>query len=471
MASPGGLRRVVTLKGGSLVKKCACLVSLVLLVGSSSSCARSPQAQQARELTAKATEFVDLLGKEDFATAVQDFDDVMTRAMPAPKLEGAWKTVVGQAGPFQRQVRTRAARDKGFDIIVVTCRFQKATIDVKVVFNQQQQITGLWFAPSQEAAAEYEPPAYVKPDSFREQEVTVGTGEWAVPGTLSVPQGEGPFPALVLVHGSGPHDRDETIGPNKPFRDLAGGLASRGIAVLRYEKRTKHHTAQLAAVKDSITVKEETIDDAMAAVSVLREAQGVDPKRIYVLGHSLGGMLIPRIGARDAHIAGFIILAGTTRPLEDVYLEQVSYIFSLDGTVSESEKAELDKIRAQVAKLKDPELSPATPAAELPLGVSATYWLDLRGYNPPEAAKSLKRPMLVLQGGRDYQVTMTDFEGWQKALSGREEVQFKLYPGLNHLFVTGEGRSTPAEYEKAGHVAESVIDDIANWVNQPLAPE
>ena len=135
---------------------------------------------------------------------------------------------------------------------------------------------------------------------------------------------------MILVHGSGPHDRDETIGPNKPFRDLAHGLASQGIAVLRYEKRTKEHPVRMAMSVNTITVKEETIDDAVAAFEALKSQEKIDPKRIFVLGHSLGGTLLPRIGKAKDGIAGFISLAGSTRPMEDLVLEQTRYILSLE---------------------------------------------------------------------------------------------------------------------------------------------
>jgi predicted alpha/beta hydrolase len=154
------------------------------------------------------------------------------------------------------------------------------------------------------------------------------------------------------VHGSGPLDRDETVFANKPFRDLAWGLASQGIAVLRYEKRTKQHAAKLGAIGGPWTLKEETIDDVLAAVALLRQTAGIEVTRIFVLGHSLGGMLIPRIGTRDAPIAGFIVLAGATRPLEDMILEQTTYLVSLEGSISQEKQAHLDEITKQVAHIK-----------------------------------------------------------------------------------------------------------------------
>ncbi len=441
------------------------LLSVMVLLAGSLSYAQQQGVSKLGGITALATEFVELLEKEDFSGAVKNFDSTMKKAVSPEKLQEIWKSLIAQVGPFKKQVGIRTEKVSQYDIVYVKCEFEKSPLDVKVVFNNAKQIAGLFFVPSQ-PSFKYKPPIYVRPNSYQEKEVIVGSGEWRLPGTLTLPIGEGPFPGVVLVHGSGPNDRDESIGPNKPFRDLAWGLASQGIAVLRYEKRTKEYAKKLTSIKDSITVKEETIDDALLAASMLRKIEGMDAKKIFVLGHSLGGMLIPRIGILDPSITGFIIMAGTTRPLEDVILEQMSYIFSLDGTISKDEKTQLDQLKTQVAKVKNPQLSINTPSKYLPFGVPVKYWLNLRGYNPPELARNLKQPMLILQGGRDYQVTMEDFQSWERALFFRKNVEFKIYPELNHLFIEGEGKSTPAEYQKAGHVAKIVIDDIANWIKK-----
>jgi uncharacterized protein len=419
-----------------------------------------------KDVASLADRFVERLADGDFAAAVNEFDAAMRKALPEEKLKQTWKGVTAQVGPLEARLGARTERVGEYDAVLVACRFEKARLDVRVVYNRSRQISGLFFLPP-EATAEYQPPPYARPERFEEREVEVGAGTpWVLPGTLTMPLGDGPFPAVVLVHGSGPHDRDETIGPNKPFRDLAWGLASRGVAVLRYEKRTRQYGARLAAGKDEITVKEETIDDALAALSLLRSTPKVDSSRVFLLGHSLGGMLVPRIQALDDEIAGCIVAAGSTRPLEDIIDDQFRYIFSLEGTISEENEVRLRELAQQVARVKDAGLSPDTPSAELPLGIPAAYWLDLRGYHPAEAARGMTCRILILHGGRDYQVTSDDFEGWKDALSSRENGRFRLYPKLNHLFIEGDGRSTPAEYETAGHVAESVVEEIAAWIKE-----
>jgi dienelactone hydrolase len=279
-----------------------------------------------------------------------------------------------------------------------------------------------------------------------------------------MPNGQGAFPAVVLIHGSGPNDRDETVGANKPFKDLAWSLASRGIAVLRYDKRTKVHADELAWLANGITVKEETTDDALAAVDLLRRTDDIDAERIFVLGHSLGGMLAPRMAQADRDIAGLIIMAGPTRPLEDLVVEQTQYIVSLSGDVSAQEQRQVEAIRQEVAAIKALKPSMDVSAQDQLLGAPPQYWLDLQGYNPAAAASVLPQPMLILQGERDYQVTLIDFQGWVDALSGRSDVLLKSYPDLNHLFISGAGQSTPEEYLTPDNVAAIVIDDVANWI-------
>ena len=221
-----------------------------------------------------------------------------------------------------------------------------------------------------------------------------------------------------------------------------------------------------AASDKPLTAKEETVDDAVAAVALLRGKPEIDGKRIVVAGHSLGGMLAPRIAQQDASIAGLVILSGTTRPLEDVILEQVTYLASLDSTAPTAvSNAKLEKIRHQVEAIK--ALRPDKPSSEiLILGASPQYWLDLRDYHPAETAKAFTKPMFILQGGRDYQVTMDDFKGWQNALGTRTNVTFKIYPNLNHLFMRGVGKSTPGEYASIGYVSTEVVNDIADWMKK-----
>jgi dienelactone hydrolase len=410
----------------------------------------------------RARAVVDLLLQEKYAQLFERFTPQMKAALPVATMETNLKTQFQALGPVQRILDSQSRKNGAFEVVVVPVVFEKATVNIQLSFNEAGEVAGMFFRPGTAAATPWQAPAYSQADKFRSEEVTVGKGEWALPGTLLMPAAAGPSPGVVLVHGSGPNDRDETVGANKPFRDLAEGLASRGIAVLRYEKRTKVYGAKMAGL-NGLTVREETIDDAVAAAELLRSQAGVDQRRIFVLGHSLGGYLAPRIGHQDSKLAGLIVLAGSTRPLDVLIAEQTNYIASLQGNLSADARKQLEQLQAAAARLKNLKPGDNIPASEL-FGVPASYWLDLKSYDPCAEASSLKMPMLILQGERDYQVTLADFARWKQALGARKDVVLKTYPNLNHLFEAGQGKSRPEEYTKPLHVAPEVIDDIVKWI-------
>jgi fermentation-respiration switch protein FrsA (DUF1100 family) len=411
------------------------------------------------QLEQQAVEWVNLVVEKQFEPAVKFFDKTMSEQVPPARLQEIWNGLISQVGNYENVIGTRTSQMNEFTLVFVTCKFAKATLDIQLTYNDERKIAGLFFQPSS-AVTSYSLPEYADADLFTETEVSIGTGKWLLPATLTVPKGEGPFPAIILVHGSGPNDRDETLGGNKPFKDLAWGLASRNIAVLRYEKRTKQYPQETVANIQFLTVQEETIDDALAAVTLLAETKGIDNQRIYVLGHSLGGMLAPRIASQDGRIAGIIILAGLTRKLTDTILDQFHYLASLDGTIDEKKAEQINAIAQQVKKVNDLDFN----EGEIIFGAGKAYWQDLEKYDTVTTAKSLTIPMLILQGERDYQVTMEDFYGWASGLKGMKNVTLKTYATLNHLFITGTGKSTPSEYNQPGHVNKTIIEDIAAWI-------
>jgi dienelactone hydrolase len=304
----------------------------------------------------------------------------------------------------------------------------------------------------------------VEPQAAKVQRVRVDVGSPPLIATLTRPASTERSPVVVLVSGSGPNDRDETIGPNKPFRDLADGLAARGVATLRYDKRTRRFPASIDPA--TFTATDEYVPDAVAAVKALRERADVDSNRIFVLGHSQGGTFAPKIAATDPQIAGIILLAAGAAPFGPALLRQATYLANLPGEIGTHARAQLPMVQEFVRQIDRPDLAPGDMLSSPLLGGSGpAYFLDLRAYDELSVARSLSQPMLILQGERDYQVTVTDdFNRWTEALAGRTAVTAHRYPQANHEFIDGAGPPTPADYEQPGHVNRQVITDIAHWV-------
>jgi len=305
-----------------------------------------------------------------------------------------------------------------------------------------------------------------------EKQVTIGEGgKYPLNGILSLPDNcASKVPAVVLVHGSGSHDKDETIYGNKPFRDIAAYLPTKGIAVLRYDKRTFVYGKQMVKEKDfsSFTVKDEMMEDAILAANLLRNENGIDPNRVYIAGHSLGGMLAPRIDAEGGNFAGLIILAGSPRSLTDIMKSQ-----------SEEMIPQLGKLLQMLAKKQfasfgkkiDAINSMTEEEAKKTKFIGRNYMWYLKEMNEHPVAdylKAIEKPVLILQGGKDFQVTVEkDFALYQQICGGKQNIHFKLYPELNHLFMKslyGRIKDVKKEYKAPQNVDPAVLDDIAGFI-------
>jgi len=340
-------------------------------------------------------------------------------------------------------------------------KFSNTSIHVQFTLNPARQVVGMYFRPPEKPLPyQWKRPDYAKPDSFHERELTVGNDQWKLGATLTLPTAKGPVAGIVLVHGPGPNDRNESLFATRIFEDLAEGLSSRGFAVLRYDKRTKQYGSEMS--ESTYTLDDETVEDAVRAVALLRKQPEVDPNRVFVLGHTLGGYASPRIASRDRKIAGLILLAAPARPIEDVAFGQTDYVAHLKGDPGTGEQARLDQLKADVVKVKKLDAKADNPL--ILLGLPTQWWLNVKGYDPVAQAKRLGLPMLVLQGERDFQVTMQDFELWKSGLSANTKVVFHTYPNLNDLFTPGKGKGSPAEYHNPGNVAPEVLDNIASWL-------
>ena len=305
---------------------------------------------------------------------------------------------------------------------------------------------------------------------MKQEQIILGQNtRYPLKGLLTLPEGQGPFPAVVLVHGSGSSNMDEKVGKLTPFKDIAQGLAQRGVACIRYDKRSYAHGLKMVLdKKHPITVREETIDDALLAARLLRSDRRIDPERVFLAGHSMGAMLAPRIECQGGDFRGLILLAGSPRRLEEILLEQTREILAgmkgFPRAIAGKQLAQLEQSFRGLYDLTDEE------ARQKKMGGGTTLYY-FKEMGQPTVAQWLamtRKPMLIVQGEKDVQVKAhVDFARYQQLLGDRENVTFRLYPGLNHCFVPARFDSiadAKKEFTPERHIGPEVLDDIADWI-------
>ncbi|RJO78375.1 DUF3887 domain-containing protein [Nocardia panacis] len=384
------------------------------------------------------TRVAELARTRQFTDIEALFTPELRAAVSAETLAVAWSGEVAKIGEV-REVRPAIVEPMGdLTRVSVPVSCERGALTIVVSVDHAGQLNGFRLAPP--ATSLWTPPRYVDPRAFVERDLD------HLPATVTLPRRSGPRPGVVLL-SSGPMDRDMTTGPNKPFKDLAQGLATRGAAVLRFDK-----TARACA-----TMVEEYLPDTIAGIHALQEESGVD--RVYVLGHSGGGKAAPRVAAAEPDVAGVIIMAADTVPLGRSAVRTARYL-AARGVVDM-----VDSIAERAARLEDPELSAET--TDLLFDWPGSYWLDLRDYDQVATAATLNRPILLLQGGRDYQVTVAeDLPLWRAELVGAD-VTIRVHDACDHLFFAGSGPSVPSDYLAPQHVDAAVVDDIATWLGLP----
>jgi uncharacterized protein len=312
----------------------------------------------------------------------------------------------------------------------------------------------------------YSTPKYAKKRKFKEREIYFKGNDFLIPGTLTIPKRGKKLPLVILIPGYGIYDRDCTIGSTKAFKDLAWGLASKKVAVIRYDKRSFIYAAKITEFfDDQYTAYEDIITDAIAAIKLAKSVPKISHEKIYLAGHDLGGMLSPRIAGMSPGLKGIILLAANARPLEDLILEQMRLTgeFAKDRNLHLKNAGAMnpEKIENQVSEVKNPRLSIETSAYDLPLNLSPRFWLDLRNYNAFAAARNTRLPLLFLQGENDQEITVTDLNIWKEELKDYKTAEFKTYPGLNHFFI-----DIGSDNSASGSLSGAVVEDISKWVKK-----
>jgi len=400
-----------------------------------------------------ANAFFAALKVHDYGTAYGLFSAKMKAAVPQENLQVLWLRQVDQLGHLVSWTTYQGAAIEGRDVLVSYLKFEQGELRATVlVTSKTSDLAGFYLqVPPGRPVIAVLAPAYIDTTKFTAMDASVGAEPLLLSGTITVPVGSGPFPAVVLVHGSGANDRDETVGPNKLFKDLAEGLSTRGVIVLRYDKRTFQYGSKLT---NSLSIDDEVVYDAMSAVQVLRARHDVDTSRIYVIGHSLGGLLAPEIAVRSGAVAGVALLAPPGRPPWELIVSQMRF--------AKAPQAQIADVERKIGLIKQGKLGD-----ERLFGSPQSYWLDWASRDGVSMAKKLGRPVLVMRGDRDFQVEDVDLDTWRRGLNGVPFTEVVSMPKLNHLFMAGEGEPNAAEYNVAKHVDPSVIDKLSAFVLAP----
>lgn len=406
--------------------------------------------EQAKQLAEKHTQ---LMLDGDFAAVLNESSDAVKKRLDAQAMEAAWNQVTALAGEYENIHSVEYSQANGYATVRVTAYFTASGVIISYVYNADGIIEGI----NLNLTSREEKIALTDTEKFCEKEITVG--EYALKGIVTLPKNKEGYPVAVLVQGSGASDCDETVGANKPFREIAHALAEKGIATVRVNKRF-YQLPQLASEKgDTLTIYDEYMDDVYAAIDYAKENVS---NTVFVIGHSQGGMSAPKI-MQDKDLAGAVIMAGTIRGLEDVVFDQNMRVLEA-GNYPDSEKNALtQQIMDEVRKVKN--LTADDKSA--PLGIPASYWLSLRDLDAENILKKTDRPVLLMQGTRDFQVYEDkDYQHMLSVLKDNKNISYRCYDGLNHLFMpqAQPGVIDVTEYAQPNHIPRYVTDDIAQFI-------
>ena len=395
-----------------------------------------------------ADNFVKFLSNNEYEKAYKCTDSVFKNKITEEKFQNIWNGVLAVNGDLKEYSFNCALNNFEY----YTCVFKNSIVDLKIILSNTNQVKSFFLVPIFECENK------IEKQNFLENKIEIQSDTFTISASLIEANSDIKV-ICIFIQGSGPSDRDETIGPNKPIKDLAYGLGKKGISSIRFDKRTFTYKN----LDSNITIKDEVIEDVLAVIDFIKENNNYNNYKLYLIGHSLGGMLAPKIATISHKVDGIIYLAANSRPLEKLIETQTKYIFNYDNHLSNEETIYLKSLDNKLGYLND-SLKLSSPTHKLPLGIPASYWLSLINYNQVEVASQLDIPMLFLQGKRDYQVTNYDFCGWKKRLGKKKNVSFKRYKNLNHIFLEGKTKSHPNEYLISKKVPSYVINDISKWI-------
>lgn len=434
------------------------LIAVVLLVGCSKNDSDTIE-NSSNEQTIKAlseTLMTEIL-INDFNNLRLTMDDTLKGAITDEQLSQVLATMTVNQNIKEVEDIT-VVKQANSQVVTVTIPLSSTKLNGIFSYDKDLLLTGLYFLTSPLT------PKIVSTADFEEKAIQVGADGFELDGRLTLPKNVEKPPVAIIVSGSGPQGMDGILGSadNAMYRNLAHGLAQEGIASIRYNDRLYQYGNELAQTMSDITIEQEVLDDLFWTIDYASNLDSINSENIYLLGHSMGGMLAPYVAQQNNNVKGFISLAGSPNKLEDISLNQNEMVLSAQGTPKEQADELLKPLKEEIEKIKNLTKKDTT----IVLGQPAGYWYSLSQVTGPEIASDINCPALILQGNKDFQVLEDfDYEYWKTLVDGNTNVEFMLFEGLNHLFMPSDGDTIDiSEYNKPNTVSGNVIKEISNFI-------
>lgn len=408
---------------------------------------------------------IQLFKTEQYETIYNSGDSLFRRRSTPDRLQSVWESLATINGALKEVGATKYLFLDTLHMTTTKLKYKNGAVGLRLVFSLNWEIAGLFIV---DAEPMYSIPTYANTFGFYEIKIPFGGDKYKGEAILTVPITEKKYPCIIIVGGSGPTDKDLTFGPNRIYKDFAWGLANKGVASLRFDKRTKAYFGKIMEEHKAgnyYTIEQEYLEDIKTLVDrISKKTQILNPNRIYLMGHSQGAGLMPLLLKQNKKVAGGIMLAGNYSSLTDLMLYQSDYLMPLQAKTA-ADTAVFENLKRQVLNAQQPNLHKTIPNDSLPPSYPFSYWNYLSKLDLHAMALKNNKPVLILQGQRDYQVPFSEYKKWEALLNGKSNYMFASFEKLNHLFLEGTGKSTPAEYFNRSNVPEYVIDEIVKWIN------
>jgi hypothetical protein len=411
----------------------------------------------------KSVELIELFKTEQYEKAYSLGDDIMLRRISPDRLQGIWESLASVNGDLKEVGTTSYLFIDTVHITTTKLKYKNGSVGLRLSFGLNWKLRGLFIV---DAEPMYNIPEYVNTFGFYEIKIPFGPVGFEGEAILTVPIQQKKYPCIIIIGGSGPIDKDATIGPNRIYKDFSWGLANKGIATLRFDKRTKAYFGKIMKEHKNgnyYNIEQEYLEDIKELVKKVSKKEAIDPNRIYLMGHSQGGGLMPLFLKQNKLVAGAIMAAGNYTTMPNLMQYQFDYLMPMQ-VKTKDDSALFDKLRMQAKNATKGNLPSTFSNDSLPAMYPFSYWNYMNKIDFVKLAKNNKKPVLIIQGERDYQVPISEYKLWKDALVGHNNYMFTSFAKLNHLFMEGEGKSTPDEYSIRGNVPEYVIEEIAKWI-------